>query len=124
MNHKWIGPSARLTSPENSPSGISHLLVGCSVPLWLQNVLQTLVSERKSEELQACHLPLMGRQCPFLTVGPVPAVGTSGMSGVGATMHSAPVEELRAPFETVPLLKGFRTFWRGAPGSQGSVTAS
>lgn len=61
LDGKWIGLSGRLTSPETSPSGISHLLGGCSVPLWLQSVLQTSVSGRRSEELQGCHLPLMGQ---------------------------------------------------------------
>lgn len=45
------------------------------------------------------------------------------MSGVGAPMRSAPMEELRAPFETVLLLKELRTFWRRGPGPQRGVTA-
>lgn len=32
---KWVSFSARLDSPEKSPVSISHLLGGCSVPLWL-----------------------------------------------------------------------------------------
>lgn len=45
------------------------------------------------------------------------------MSGVGALMHSAPTEELRAPFETILLLKELRTFWRRGPGPRRGVAA-
>jgi len=63
------------------------------------------------------------RQCPFLTIGFIPAVGTGDMSGVGAVMGSAPVEELCAPSETVSLLKELRTHGRRAPGPQRNVAA-
>lgn len=78
LNHldgKWVGLSARLASPKKSPAGISHLPGGCSVPLWLQSVLQTSVSERKTKELETCHLPLMGQAMPISDWRPCPCSG-------------------------------------------------
>ena len=37
LDGKWVGLSARLASPEKSPTGISPLLGGCSVPLCPSN---------------------------------------------------------------------------------------
>lgn len=85
LDGKGIGLSARLTSPEESPSGVSQLLGGCCVPLWLQSVLQTSVSERKSKELQACHLPLMGQAMPIFDHRLCPCSGNQLVLGQRST---------------------------------------
>lgn len=69
LDGKWVGQTAKLSSPEKSltdPS-VGRMLCTPVVARWF---LQSSILERKAEEFQACHLSLMAmpfsdrRHCP------------------------------------------------------------
>lgn len=114
LDGKWVGQSAKLSSPEKNLTDMSHLLEGCSLPLWLQSGSFKLLFWRG--RLRSFRpATFLWWQCHFLTKSIVPAVATSEMSGHWCTWLLWRSSRLLL---RLPLLKEFKTFWRRTPGSQ------